>query len=165
MKNFYEKQKMKSKLDELKLKQQKRKRFIDNKLYQDLYYLINQIGAPPLSTLPKVKRFTSNLHGPFFPSRLRFERASFLVAVRGFRLLDVRNFFNWKREATALSYIHMAGQDVLQANLDARMNKLRREKARLETEEDVRSSNTKLESGQAPQSATDKIQSYFEKPT
>jgi hypothetical protein len=165
MKNFYEKQKMKSKRDELRKQQQKRIKALDNKLYQDLYSMINQIDAPPLSTLPKEKRFTSNLHGPFFPSRLRFERASFLVAVRGFRLLDVRNFFNWKAEETALTYIHMSGQEVLQANLDARMNRLQREKARSNTEESIRSSNTRLESGTAPQSATDKIQSYFEKPT
>ncbi|MCX6653736.1 MAG: hypothetical protein NTY03_01305 [Candidatus Bathyarchaeota archaeon] len=73
--------------------------------------------------------------GPFWPHRLRFERASFLVSERGYETYDLMAFFGWLDSTTPTNYVKESGKELLAKNLLARSDNLRQEKARLQEAE------------------------------
>jgi hypothetical protein len=126
---------------ELEKAQKHRLEKINYRLYQDVYNVITDIQKPPTSEIKRLRKEEKETGqykvktGPWFPHRLRMERASFLTSERGYDTPLLMTFFGWKRADTPTNYVKQSAQELLKRNIDARYDILWRKEASLQSAE------------------------------
>lgn len=130
---YQEAEKLKAKQKELERAQAKRLKTITYRLYQDVYDAITSIMKPPnvgINRLREMEKATGKYQiksGPFYPSRLRMERASHLTSERGYDTPLLMAYFGWVATDTPTNYVKQSAQEILKRNLDSRYDRDRRE--------------------------------------
>ena len=145
---YQEAEDIKAKQKELEKAQQNRLKNIKYRLYQDVYDNVTSIMKPPHSEIKRLREEEEKngeykvKTGPWFPHRLRMERASHLASERGYDTPLLMTFFGWLRSDTPTNYVKQSAQELLARNLDSRFDKARRLEARSNAAESMTLRNT-----------------------